>query len=632
MAQQKGSGVSLGKSLEALLLSGSYHSGEHIYSSDDQKRIGNALTLWLLTIMDYSKEDGLSRVYSYANIQRCACWLANCDVPEVLGTLNTILQQLRLWSPYQGDQRFKAYKAHFLQPGLEPNTFSLMWPYLTHFYRQGFSPIVFRRINTILQYWKRLTLHDVTWVEEQSLQAYFDLEANMSEWEYPEDIVSELHQLVLRNFGVTVPKGVARPRNSSGATADVKRGKGQTEKFKYIHSSWWTQYLGVLLGICAEHPCEHIGMKLEPSSHSVQAFVPKGIDDKRGISMDQTSKMFWQHAVADCFDYWFCRHPSFGVDLHDQEHNRSYCLRGSRRLTHATIDLSSASDTVTWKLVKAIFADTEWLTLLYLSRSETCKVDGRVVTQAKFAPMGSAACFPVECVVFASVAQLACKRVGCKPDYRVYGDDIVIPSAAFEECCRLLTALHFKVNETKSFGSYSDFLEACGMEAYCGTDVTPYRLSRWYDIVAIRSDKSPANLPGSIKLVNDMWDNNCFMSRKYVISDILAHYGPVPFSVDPERGIYHPDPGNVHLRTRWEPDLQKVLHKVVTCEADSRKGSDDIRYQLMLERYELSKREKLDDPKDLIVIRAGTTCVKLKYTWRDLSAVRYADPWQRNLP
>lgn len=389
------------------------------------------------------------------------------------------------------------------------------------------------------------------------------------------------------------------------------------------------EMLGALSGF-GKHPLINTGVAQNCEKSAVYQLVPKGINKKRGISMEPTENQFWQHAIADSLSDWFDHHPRMKIDLHDQDISRRMCLIGSRTFRYGTIDLSNASDTVTWKLVTLIFSNTTLLTSLSLSRTRSVSLASSILPLAKYAPMGSALCFPIECIVFASIAWLACKRSGCSADYRVYGDDIVIPSPAFEECCKILRELHFEVNEEKSYGPYSSFLEACGMEAYWGVDVTPCRLSRWWDIVALRTGKSPTSLEGSIVLANRLSDYCLSETRRYVIEDILSHYDSVPFSVDPERGIYHPDPQNWHLKCRWNPDLQKVEYLVSTCNSRCNKGPSDIRYQMCLEEMELTERTALMDPSDLIEVKVGSTRTTLQKRWCDLSDLRYGERfWKR---
>jgi hypothetical protein len=173
-----------------------------------------------------------------------------------------------------------------------------------------------------------------------------------------------------------------------------------------------------------------------------------------------------------------------------------------------TIDLSSASDSVSWSLVKRIFPP-KVLKHLLATRTKTVKTPGgELVELNKFAPMGSALCFPIQCTVFSAVVILAgiLYRWGieeCQPDllsgldvsnliqrtfrtslldvsedhrlqaFFVYGDDIICDSRITSNVVDLLRALGFRVNIGKSYTGPSLFRESCGIFAFNGIDVTP---------------------------------------------------------------------------------------------------------------------------------------------------------------
>jgi len=82
----------------------------------------------------------------------------------------------------------------------------------------------------------------------------------------------------------------------------------------------------------------------------------------------------------------------FGVNLRDQSVNQRYALLGSIDGSLATIDLSSASDTVSYALVMSLLP-SGWFDLLDLFRSECVEVPGGVIELEKFSSMGNAYTF-----------------------------------------------------------------------------------------------------------------------------------------------------------------------------------------------------------------------------------------------
>lgn len=200
---------------------------------------------------------------------------------------------------------------------------------------------------------------------------------------------------------------------------------------------------------------------------------------------------FLQQDIFRAMDEYFSSNPECHVNLHDTTLSRMAALSGSSDGSYATIDLSSASDSVSVAVIQEILGDLSIFYPIMATRSEECLVQtssgsiNRRVKLKKFAPMGSAVCFPVECIVFASICEAAVRLVSgrrrSKPnDFYVYGDDIVIKAEYAEETVRILRSFGFTVNSSKTFGldGQHGFREACGIECLDGEVVTPLRLGR----------------------------------------------------------------------------------------------------------------------------------------------------------
>jgi hypothetical protein len=97
--------------------------------------------------------------------------------------------------------------------------------------------------------------------------------------------------------------------------------------------------------------------------------------------------------------------------------------------------------------------------------------------------MGSALCFPVESLVFWGIAVATIWKIVGDRDLAaqkvyVYGDDIIVANDYAEEVMLQLEKCGLKVNTDKS--AYGDhfFRESCGVDAWKGFDVTPYRVKK----------------------------------------------------------------------------------------------------------------------------------------------------------
>jgi hypothetical protein len=165
-------------------------------------------------------------------------------------------------------------------------------------------------------------------------------------------------------------------------------------------------------------------------------------------------------------------------------------MRASIDGSFATVDLSAASDRLSTRLVEFVFqgGDFSLLDALHACRSRVYLLGKEMHRFRKFAPMGSACTFPIQSIVFATIATFAVMqarglgfgaRSVCAQQVRVFGDDIIIPTDAYPILTQVLTSLGLKVNESKSY-STGLFRESCGMDAFGGVDVTPAYVRQLY--------------------------------------------------------------------------------------------------------------------------------------------------------
>ncbi|DAD52332.1 RNA-directed RNA polymerase [ssRNA phage SRR6960803_13] len=151
--------------------------------------------------------------------------------------------------------------------------------------------------------------------------------------------------------------------------------------------------------------------------------------------------------------------------------HRHKAFIGSLDGSLATIDLSSASDTISREIVRLVLPD-EWFSLLDATRSPKTLVDKTWVRLEKFSSMGNGFTFELETLLFACIIANCCNlKVG--DGLLVYGDDIIIPAHAYRDASAVLEACGFSVNRSKSFHT-GLFRESCGGDYYAGFDVRPY--------------------------------------------------------------------------------------------------------------------------------------------------------------
>lgn len=198
-------------------------------------------------------------------------------------------------------------------------------------------------------------------------------------------------------------------------------------------------------------------------------FVPKSAKTYRSIDKQPTLNTVWQAAVGD---YMTARLGKRGINLRDQSINNSRAAIGSIDGSTATIDLSSASDLISYELVKSLVPE-DWFRLLRSLRTSTTSYKGKEYRLNKFSAMGNGFTFPLQSAIFYALSLASLPADATNRCVTVFGDDIVIPCEHYDAVARTLELCGFRVNETKSFKS-GPFRESCGKDYFKGINIRPY--------------------------------------------------------------------------------------------------------------------------------------------------------------
>jgi len=317
-------------------------------------------------------------------------------------------------------------------------------------------------------------------------------------------------------------------------------------------------------------------------------FVPKSLKTSRSISMEPNTLMYWQQGVMSAVSGLLRKSlykNFFTVD--DQGRNQRLALIGSFTSEIDTLDLSAASDSLTYKLVKSVFP-ASWVIPLSVTRSKwTLLPNGKRHRQVKFAPMGSALCFPVQSIIFSTVCIYAAAvavhsslpEEGRLPfldwlgdqslDYfatekygnifrecAIYGDDICVDRKLTHIVEAILHRLGFVVNTTKSFRGSQAFRESCGKYYLNGDDITPL----YFRVKTVRRDRlTPNHVMSQVHLANEAYRRHLSNLRRNLIRWLGGGIEPIPFVAEDSQdfGFITGNPGNSHLRVRFNPDYQR---------------------------------------------------------------------------
>ncbi len=168
----------------------------------------------------------------------------------------------------------------------------------------------------------------------------------------------------------------------------------------------------------------------------------------------------------------------FGVNLNDQTENQRLAKVGSISGTCATIDLASASDTISDRVVWDLLPH-QWYVVLDSLRSKRGTLpSGELIRWEKFSSMGNGFTFELESLLFWAISRAV---VMANNDdislLSIYGDDIIVPTGSAANLITVLTDFGFSTNVDKSFVS-GPFRESCGRHYHNGIDVTPFYIRK----------------------------------------------------------------------------------------------------------------------------------------------------------
>jgi hypothetical protein len=235
---------------------------------------------------------------------------------------------------------------------------------------------------------------------------------------------------------------------------------------------------------------------------STLSFVPKTRKISRTICTEPSLNMFFQLGYAEFLNRGLQEY--FGINLKtQQERNKRLAWMGSKFGSFGTIDLESASDSISLGLLNQ-FLPRETATLLKLLRTPSVKLpNGEVIGLHMVSTMGNGFTFSLQTVLFACVVAAVYEFRGMslrRPrsthvlnghvrrdvwrggklekaspweddgNFAVYGDDIIVRKDAYRMTTRLLELLGFRVNSNKSFND-GYFRESCGADFFKGSDV-----------------------------------------------------------------------------------------------------------------------------------------------------------------
>lgn len=235
------------------------------------------------------------------------------------------------------------------------------------------------------------------------------------------------------------------------------------------------------------------GLQRLISGTSKLLFVNKDARGPRSISMEPSEYQYIQQGLKDSICPHLEKVTRNQINFKDQKINGDAALRGSIDGSISTYDFSAASDRVSLELVNNLFRDVpHLLNALHACRTTHTELpDGTIIKLKKFAPMGSALCFPVMATVIYSIA----KAMNDQLPVLVYGDDLIVEDdSSYAALPATFRKYGLLVNTDKSF-TRGSFRESCGTDAFDGNLISPIRIKK--DVLCIKPEHCAALVDSS---------------------------------------------------------------------------------------------------------------------------------------
>lgn len=340
--------------------------------------------------------------------------------------------------------------------------------------------------------------------------------------------------------------------------------------------------------------------------------VPKTLKAPRIIAIEPCCMQYTQqglkgYLVSRLESHWLTRGH---VNFSDQTINQRLAITASRTCDFATLDMSDASDRVSLAVVRRmLLCCPDLMDCLDACRSKAARLpSGVTIPLSKFASMGSAVCFPIEAMVFytIAVASVLWHTSGAKSASEtpvsfesildasrgiyVYGDDIIVPTGQAEAVADSLRSLGNKVNARKSFYK-GNFRESCGVDAFRGEMVTPtYVRAVWP-----RNRNNATELVSLTATANQFYLKGYYRSFLWIRESVERVVGALP-PVEPTcsgLGWYHPFSVP---QSMWRFNRRYQVLQVHTWVPGPSYRSDTLDGWPALLKYFIMRQNNIDDP------------------------------------
>jgi len=361
-------------------------------------------------------------------------------------------------------------------------------------------------------------------------------------------------------------------------------------QYRYVNINHWISegLTGDLLSKDEEKPVKVI-------------FVPKTAKTPRVIAIEPSHMQYAQQSIMRELVNGIESDSILKSSIHftDSSINGEAARKASIDRQYATLDMSEASDRIHAGLAyNMIKSSPDLARAIFSCRSMYALLPNKeVIPLVKFASMGSALCFPIESMVFYTIAIAVLIENRGLPLTRdsvarmsnlvhVFGDDLIIPSHDVPRVIEVIESTRLKVNKSKTF-VLGSFRESCGVDAYQGYNVTPIYIRRSLnDYENARSD-CISHIATANLFYKKGWWTTCRMLREYVTRKI----GSVPHTGDNSPSLGWHSFNRLCSIERWNSVLHRFEHQGIYLRC--RSESDPIDGYARLLKFFLKRGEEV---------------------------------------
>lgn len=223
--------------------------------------------------------------------------------------------------------------------------------------------------------------------------------------------------------------------------------------------------------------------------------VPKDREIDRSIIVGNDVNVMLQRG---CGIYIRERLKKYGIDLTDQTRNQELARMASitgKLVTHDAVD---SSNRIVTECVRLLLPDDWFDYMAAIAERLVVGEGGQKRKLQLFSSMGNGFTFELQSLIYFGLAVSSGSRPlrEAIPDIGIFGDDVIMPVADYDNFLECITFFGMAANEAKTFRS-GPFRESCGAHWYEGVDVAPFFIRSPFD----KKDPRPM-----IKFLNDLVD------------------------------------------------------------------------------------------------------------------------------